>query len=64
MERENKGPSKIDQARETGKSILFMVATNPGPGLGICWRTAASDGEDGEATVDAPVAILSEEEEE
>ena len=28
-------PLAIDQARETGQSILFMVETNPGPGLGI-----------------------------
>ena len=28
-------PLAIDQAREAGKSILFMVETNPGPGLGI-----------------------------
>src|ERR687897_622423 len=27
-------PLAIDQAREAGKSILFMVETNPGPGLG------------------------------
>ncbi|GEL06608.1 PTS mannitol transporter subunit IICB [Salisediminibacterium halotolerans] len=29
------GPIGIDQASETGKSILFMLETNPGPGLGI-----------------------------
>ena len=28
-------PLAIEQAREAGKSILFMVETNPGPGLGI-----------------------------
>ena len=28
-------PLAIDQAREAGKSILFLVETNPGPGLGI-----------------------------
>ena len=28
-------PLAIDQARETGQSILFMVETNPGPGLGV-----------------------------
>jgi mannitol PTS system EIICBA or EIICB component len=28
-------PLAIDQAQEAGKSILFMVETNPGPGLGI-----------------------------
>ena len=29
------GPLGVDQAVETGKSILFMIETNPGPGLGI-----------------------------
>jgi PTS system mannitol-specific IIC component len=29
------GPLGIDQAVTTGKSILFMIETNPGPGLGI-----------------------------
>jgi len=28
-------PLGVEQAAETGKSILFMVETNPGPGLGI-----------------------------
>ena len=28
-------PLGADQAAETGKSILFMIETNPGPGLGI-----------------------------
>lgn len=28
-------PLAIEQAREAGKSILFMVETNPGPGFGI-----------------------------
>ncbi len=28
-------PLAIEQAREAGKSILFMVETNPGPGLGV-----------------------------
>jgi PTS system mannitol-specific IIC component len=28
-------PLAIEQASEAGKSILFMVETNPGPGLGI-----------------------------
>jgi mannitol PTS system EIICBA or EIICB component len=28
-------PLAIDQAQEAGKSILFMVETNPGPGLGV-----------------------------
>jgi len=29
------GPIGADQAAETGQSILFMIETNPGPGLGI-----------------------------
>jgi PTS system mannitol-specific IIC component len=29
------GPLGVEQAAETGKSILFMIETNPGPGLGI-----------------------------
>jgi PTS system mannitol-specific IIC component len=29
------GPLGIQQAAETGKSIFFMLETNPGPGLGI-----------------------------
>ncbi len=29
------GPLGVDQAREAGQSILFMIETNPGPGLGI-----------------------------
>ncbi|HEX2470786.1 MAG TPA: PTS mannitol transporter subunit IICB [Candidatus Limnocylindrales bacterium] len=29
------GPLGVAQAVETGKSILFMIETNPGPGLGI-----------------------------
>lgn len=28
-------PLAIEQARDAGKSILFLVETNPGPGLGI-----------------------------
>jgi len=28
-------PLGLDQARETGQSILFMIETNPGPGLGL-----------------------------
>lgn len=29
------GPIGIQQAAETGKSIMFLIETNPGPGLGI-----------------------------
>jgi mannitol PTS system EIICBA or EIICB component len=28
-------PLGVEQAAETGKSILFMIETNPGPGLGV-----------------------------
>jgi PTS system mannitol-specific IIC component len=39
-------PIGVDQAAETGKSILFMIETNPGPGLGILlafWFTGPRD---------------------
>ncbi|WP_260191708.1 PTS mannitol transporter subunit IICB [Actinophytocola gossypii] len=29
------GPLGADQALETGQSIMFMIETNPGPGLGV-----------------------------
>lgn len=29
------GPLGVAQAKETGKSILFMIESNPGPGLGL-----------------------------
>jgi PTS system mannitol-specific IIC component len=29
------GPLGLEQARESGQSILYMIETNPGPGLGI-----------------------------
>jgi len=29
------GPLGVTQAKETGKSVLFMLETNPGPGLGV-----------------------------
>ncbi len=29
------GPIGIQQAAETGKSIMFLIETNPGPGMGI-----------------------------
>jgi PTS system mannitol-specific IIC component len=29
------GPIGADQAADTGQSVLFMIETNPGPGLGI-----------------------------
>ncbi|GAB1513942.1 PTS mannitol transporter subunit IICB [Actinophytocola sp. KF-1] len=29
------GPLGVEQAREAGQSILFMIETNPGPGLGV-----------------------------
>jgi PTS system mannitol-specific IIC component len=33
------GPLGVAQALESGKSILFMIETNPGPGLGILLAT-------------------------
>ena len=35
-------PLGIKQAAETGKSILFLLEANPGPGLGCCWPTRSS----------------------
>lgn len=36
-------PLGIEQAAETGKSILFLLEANPGPGLQVCWvRTCCS----------------------
>ena len=29
------GPIGIQQAAEAGKSIMFLIETNPGPGMGI-----------------------------
>lgn len=29
------GPIGIDQAQQTGKSIMFLLESNPGPGLGV-----------------------------
>jgi len=29
------GPLGLEQAKETGQSVLYMIETNPGPGLGI-----------------------------
>ena len=29
------GPIGVEQAKEVGKSILFLLETNPGPGLGV-----------------------------
>ena len=28
-------PIGIEQARQTGQSIMFLLETNPGPGLGV-----------------------------
>src|SRR5215203_2480408 len=36
-------PLAIEQAREAGKSILFMVRRTPDLGLGFCWLTPCSD---------------------
>lgn len=30
-------PMAMQQAEQTGKSILFLLETNPGPGLGLLW---------------------------
>ena len=50
------GPLGIQQVQETGKSILFLLETNPGPGLGILlayWLFSK-----GNAKASAPGAII------
>jgi hypothetical protein len=47
-QRENNGPSEIDQAREAGKSIFSWSRRTLVRGSVSCWRTASSDGEDEE----------------
>jgi PTS system mannitol-specific IIC component len=40
------GPLGVEQAAEAGKSIMFMIETNPGPGLGILlafWLTGPKE---------------------
>ena len=49
-------PLGLQQASETGKSILFLVEANPGPGLGILLAFAFFGV--GEAKATAPGAIL------
>ena len=49
-------PIGIEQARETGESIMFLLETNPGPGLGVLlayWAFAR-----GAARSSAPGAII------
>lgn len=49
-------PIGIEQARQTGESIMFLLETNPGPGLGVLlayWAFAR-----GEARSSAPGAIV------
>ena len=49
-------PIGIEQARETGQSIMFLLETNPGPGLGVLlayWAFAR-----GAARSSAPGAIV------
>lgn len=36
------GPLGVAQAAEAGKSILFMLESNPGPGLGCSWPSCSS----------------------
>lgn len=35
-------PIGASQAAETGRSIMYMLEANPGPGLVSCWPTASS----------------------
>jgi PTS system mannitol-specific IIC component len=49
-------PIALDQAAKTGKSILFMLESNPGPGLGVLlayWLVGK-----GSAKLSAPGAII------
>ncbi len=50
------GPLGVEQAKEVGKSILFLLVTNPGPGLGVLlayWSFAK-----GASKESAPGAII------
>ena len=50
------GPLGVEQAKEVGKSILFLLVTNPGPGLGVLlsyWAFAK-----GASKESAPGAII------
>ena len=49
-------PLGLDQATETGKSILFLIETNPGPGLGLLLAYMVSG--KGNARASAPGAII------
>lgn len=49
-------PLGIEQARETGSSILFLLETNPGPGLGVLLAYALFG--KGEAKKTAPASSL------
>ncbi len=49
-------PIGLEQARETGESIMFLLETNPGPGLGVLlayWMFA-----EGNARESAPGAVI------
>ena len=49
-------PIGLEQARETGESIMFLLETNPGPGLGVLlayWMFA-----EGNAKESAPGAVI------
>lgn len=35
-------PIGIEQARETGQSIMFLLETNPAPGWAYCWPAGFS----------------------
>jgi len=49
-------PLGIEQARETGSSILFLLETNPGPGLGVLLAYAFLG--QGEAKKTAPASSI------
>ena len=51
-------PLGIEQARETGKSILFLLETNPGPGLGVLLAYSLFGQGEAKKTAPASSAIL------
>lgn len=51
-------PLGIEQAREHGNSILFLLETNPGPGLGVLLAYAFLSKDDAKKTAPASAAIL------
>ena len=51
-------PLGIEQARETGSSILFLLETNPGPGLGVLLAYAIFGKDEAKKSAPASSVIL------